>query len=308
MGTRVLTTKQLRRLKGLVEQPGRVWSDTPSETFTTKGGRLAGWSWDRRTIETLVGNKVIQSPQIEEIENKQSLSPRNRTSAYLFTGKQGQRDSLIVVAQLCPEFTARIVDRWQELESTAQFQHLLPTAIPTVDEIRKATAVLAARDSAVTYLQNKIVELGGPQVEQAPLRAVRNSHGSRPSKLLLGDDVASRALDAIKAIPVRLKNPSTGEMFTGDIGDVLIHCRNNKTQWTEGLSRYGIRVEGEDVWIGTGDTAVCHALAKEFGDRSIGPNAILSIDGARRLDKTVKFAGQVCRVTAVSLNEFVKFF
>lgn len=30
-----------------------------------------------------------------------------------------KRSSLIVVAQLCPEFTARIVDRWQELEQQA---------------------------------------------------------------------------------------------------------------------------------------------------------------------------------------------
>lgn len=30
-----------------------------------------------------------------------------------------KRDSFIVVAQLCPEFTARLVDRWQELEDMA---------------------------------------------------------------------------------------------------------------------------------------------------------------------------------------------
>lgn len=39
----------------------------------------------------------------------------NTYTEYLFT----KRDSLILVAQNCPEFTARIVDRWQELEAQA---------------------------------------------------------------------------------------------------------------------------------------------------------------------------------------------
>ena len=42
-----------------------------------------------------------------------------------------KRSSLIVVAQLSPEFTARIVDRWQELEQRTQPtpQPLLPTTL-----------------------------------------------------------------------------------------------------------------------------------------------------------------------------------
>ncbi|APF00651.1 hypothetical protein BG030_22860 [Pseudomonas putida] len=35
---------------------------------------------------------------------------------YVFEGEKGKRDSIIVVAQNSPEFTARLVDRWQELE------------------------------------------------------------------------------------------------------------------------------------------------------------------------------------------------
>lgn len=38
-------------------------------------------------------------------------------SVYLFRGEKGKRDSIIVVAQLSPEFTARLVDRWNELEA-----------------------------------------------------------------------------------------------------------------------------------------------------------------------------------------------
>ncbi|MCF5912038.1 Rha family transcriptional regulator [Aeromonas veronii] len=70
----------------------------------------------KRTIETLVERGVIQLPQIEDCGRINGLGLKQSLSVYVFTGKQGKRDSLIVVAQLCPEFTARIVDRWQELE------------------------------------------------------------------------------------------------------------------------------------------------------------------------------------------------
>ncbi|MFS1539343.1 MAG: phage antirepressor KilAC domain-containing protein [Candidatus Phlomobacter fragariae] len=70
----------------------------------------------KRTIETLAKSEIIQLPQSEKVENKQSNSPNRFTDVYVFQGEQGKRDSIIVVAQLCPEFTARLVDRWQQLE------------------------------------------------------------------------------------------------------------------------------------------------------------------------------------------------
>ena len=39
-----------------------------------------------------------------------------KTEVYVFNGNQAKRDSLVVVAQLSPEFTADIVDRWIYLE------------------------------------------------------------------------------------------------------------------------------------------------------------------------------------------------
>lgn len=68
------------------------------------------------SVERLAKRNIIQLPPMVKVENKQSLSPNKLTSIYNFTGEQGKRDSIIVVAQLCPEFTARLVDRWQELE------------------------------------------------------------------------------------------------------------------------------------------------------------------------------------------------
>lgn len=65
----------------------------------------------KRTAERLAHSRVITSPPT--VEKPTAGRP---TTYYLFEGEQGKRDSIIVVAQLCPEFTARLVDRWRELE------------------------------------------------------------------------------------------------------------------------------------------------------------------------------------------------
>lgn len=62
----------------------------------------------RRTMERLQASETIQlTPTVEVNPLGQSVS------VYLVN----KRDSYIVVAQLSPEFTARLVDRWQELEA-----------------------------------------------------------------------------------------------------------------------------------------------------------------------------------------------
>ncbi|MDZ3988872.1 phage antirepressor KilAC domain-containing protein [Acinetobacter baumannii] len=80
----------------------------------------------KRTIERLAERRVITLPP------KVEKPTAGRTSTeYVFSGEQGKVDSITVVAQLCPEFTAAIVKRWYELEQqTPAFdinnpQHLL---------------------------------------------------------------------------------------------------------------------------------------------------------------------------------------
>lgn len=79
----------------------------------------------KRTIETLARKQVIQLPQIEDCGRINGLGLRQSFRAYVFEGEQGKRDSIIVVAQLCPMFTARLVDRWQELEKAVR-QNAVP--------------------------------------------------------------------------------------------------------------------------------------------------------------------------------------
>ncbi|MFC7411585.1 phage antirepressor KilAC domain-containing protein [Hydrogenophaga atypica] len=66
----------------------------------------------KRTIDTLAEKGVISYPQVVDGEKS-----ANGVVEKLY--RIGKRDSYIIVAQLSPEFTARLVDRWQELEADA---------------------------------------------------------------------------------------------------------------------------------------------------------------------------------------------
>ncbi|QHH95390.1 DNA-binding protein [Acinetobacter gyllenbergii] len=98
----------------------------------------------KRTIETLVNQGVITSPQIEE-----KPTAGRPSTFFVFSGEQGKRDSIIVVAQLCPEFTARLVDRWQELEAQV--------AKP-IDPMKLLADPYALRNALLTYSE-KVIEL-----------------------------------------------------------------------------------------------------------------------------------------------------
>jgi phage regulator Rha-like protein len=69
----------------------------------------------KRAIESLAERGTIQLPQTEVSEKINGLGLSQKVTHYVFTA-ENKRDSFIVVAQLSPEFTARLVDRWQELE------------------------------------------------------------------------------------------------------------------------------------------------------------------------------------------------
>ena len=102
----------------------------------------------KRTIRTLAESGVISHPQIEYGEK----SANGVSEGVLLVGK---RDSFIVVAQLCPEFTARLVDRWQELE--AKTAHNIPTSL-------SAALRLAADQSEQIEAQQAQLAIAAPKV------------------------------------------------------------------------------------------------------------------------------------------------
>ena len=65
----------------------------------------------------MMASGVIRETQNEFVERINNLGKVVKDPVYVFEGEQGKRDSIVVVAQLSPEFTARLVDRWRELEN-----------------------------------------------------------------------------------------------------------------------------------------------------------------------------------------------
>lgn len=71
----------------------------------------------KQSIKRLAARGIIELPPLGDgIKSANGVV----TKFYLFQGDQAKRDSLIVVAQLSPEFTADIVDRWIYLEKQNQ--------------------------------------------------------------------------------------------------------------------------------------------------------------------------------------------
>jgi len=97
----------------------------------------------KRTIQRLIESNTIQPTPLEEVKNQKGQT----VTEY----RIGKRDSYIVVAQLSPEFTARLVDRWQELEEKEAFK--VPTNFIEAMELatEQAKQLEAARPKLEVY-------------------------------------------------------------------------------------------------------------------------------------------------------------
>lgn len=97
----------------------------------------------KRTIETLVAKEVIVRPQSEDEPTKDAMGRTRMMSVY----RIGKRDSYVIVAQLSPEFTAKLVDRWQELEAqvaaTPKVPQTFAEALRLAAELEEQRAYLA---------------------------------------------------------------------------------------------------------------------------------------------------------------------
>ena len=133
----------------------------------------------KTSIERLGARDVIQLPALQEVRNHLGQT----VSVYQLC----KRDSYVVVAQLSPEFTARLVDRWQELEAQAapalpDFSNPVAAARAWADakesELRTAEALALAAPKA-EYVDRYVAANGAKGFRQVAKLLGANEHEFR---------------------------------------------------------------------------------------------------------------------------------
>lgn len=124
----------------------------------------------KRAIERLSERGLIQLPPMEDCVRINGLGLKQSVRAYVFKGEQGKRDSIIVAAQLCPEVTARLVDRWQELEKQVR-----KPALPDFTDPVAAARAWADEVEQKLLAQKEVDRLALENKELAPKAAVYNA-------------------------------------------------------------------------------------------------------------------------------------
>ena len=142
-------------MKGLTVAPVTMSSREIADLVDSRHDKV------KQSIQRFADRGVIDLPPLGEYLD----SLGRKATEY----KIGKRDSYIIVAQLSPEFTARLVDRWQELEQQVAQSPAIPQNF--------AEALRLAADQAEQIEQQRaVIEQQAPKVEA--LRILSEAEGS----------------------------------------------------------------------------------------------------------------------------------
>lgn len=102
----------------------------------------------KQSIERLATRGVIVQPPLGDVPSIDAMGRPRVTQVYHLE----KRDSFVVVAQLSPEFTARLVDRWQQLEEEKRNGGF---ALPQTYEEALEAHLAAVRQNNALIAQNR---------------------------------------------------------------------------------------------------------------------------------------------------------
>lgn len=144
----------------------------PGQSATMSSREIAELVEKQHSNIKISAERLAEKAVIGTLATQEFTHNGNTYTEYLLN----KRDSLILVAQNCPEFTARIVDRWQELE--AQAVTFDPSSLSRIDILKMAIDSEEGRLQAVAQVQQleTVVAKQAPKVEA--LDRIAKSDGS----------------------------------------------------------------------------------------------------------------------------------
>ncbi|EPM2288919.1 Rha family transcriptional regulator [Escherichia coli] len=160
----------------------------------------------KRSIERLMDKGIIRSAPMANFEIINNLGLKRNVGAYIFEGEQGKRDSIIVVAQLCPEFTARLVDRWRELEEQIRkpMSEIEMVAAMALEAVRQQKRIIQVEEK-VSHVAETV-----EQIKKGTIREGYAGYRQLKAKTGLSDDKCRNLVNAYQ-IPT-----DTHEFMTPD--------------------------------------------------------------------------------------------
>lgn len=189
----------IQTLKGLLKMNALILNDNaPVVSMTSQEiADLVESRHDsvKRAIERLaVGGIISQPPLVDGQKSANGIIPQE----YLVC----KRDSYVVVAQLCPQFTARLVDRWQDLEA----RQSAPVALSVMDILRIAMESETGRLLALEQRDHAIAtkaQIGDKKVATAMATASKHSRENTKLKARMGEAAESASVIAVESAAQR---------------------------------------------------------------------------------------------------------
>lgn len=197
------------------------------------------------SIERLFEKGVIACPPITVVQKE--VNNRNyNTEAFVFKGEQGKLDSITVVAQLCPEFTAALVKRWYELESQ------MPQ-LPNFNNPAEAARAWADEVEAKQLAQEQL-QIAAPKVQYFDMVADVNNYMNATTvgqKFGMSANVLNKHLEALGVYNRAIKRGRVFQQWFVDKGlGVMKKTENgyNQSRFTNKGEQWVIeKLTGEGV-------------------------------------------------------------
>ncbi|RXA96921.1 helix-turn-helix domain-containing protein [Yersinia sp. 2105 StPb PI] len=149
----------------------------------------------QRTIERLAERGVIQLPPMVDFEEINNLGLAVTREYYNFEGEAGKRDSIVVVAQISPEYTAQLVDHWRALEKevshlrTSLQAPLAPQETHMNNDILSLARVIAEATASATL--KAVIDIVGIQKYQPVAEPVAVITPPAPETLQINHQAAT---------------------------------------------------------------------------------------------------------------------